>query len=94
MRESPSVKIMEILKAYEALIDYHDPYVLTFPKMRKYNFELNSIKIKPSILSSYDAVVLCTDHDNIDYKVILKNSALIIDTRGKYRKEFPNVVKA
>ena len=94
MRESPSVKIIEILKANEALIDYHDPYVLTFPKMRKYNFELNSIKIKPSILSSYDAVVLCTDHDNVDYKMILKNSALIIDTRGKYRKEFANVVKA
>lgn len=94
MRESPSLRIMEILKAHEALIDYHDPNVPTFPKMRKYKFDLNSIEIKPSMLNFYDAVVLCTDHDNVDYEMILNNSDLIIDTRGKYRKGFANVVKA
>ena len=62
--------------------------------MRKYNFELCSTDINPSMLSSYDAVVLCTDHDKLDYEMVLKNSALIIDTRGKYRTNSEKVVKA
>ena len=62
--------------------------------MRKYNFELYSTDINPSMLSSYDAVVLCTDHDKLDYEMVLKNSALIIDTRGKYRTNSEKVVKA
>lgn len=94
MRESPSIKIMEILKSLEALIEYHDPHVAKFPRMRKYNFELYSTDINPSMLSSYDAVVLCTDHDKLDYEMVLKNSALIIDTRGKYRTNSEKVVKA
>lgn len=94
MRESPSVEIMELLKLREATIDYHDPYVLIFPKMRNHNFKLSSIELKPANLKKYDAVILTTDHDNIDYEMVLKNSKLIIDTRGKYRKQADNVVRA
>ena len=94
MRESPSVEIMELLKLREATIDYHDPYVLIFPKMRNHNFKLSSIELKPANLKKYDAVILTTDHDNIDYEMVLKNSKLIIDSRGKYRKQADNVVRA
>ena len=73
---------------------YSDPYVLTFPKMRKYNFDLQSIDINPESLSQMDCIVIITDHDIFDYAMIQNNSKLIIDTRGRYPKTLNNVIRA
>ena len=43
-----------------------------------------SVSLQPKIISNYDLVVITTDHDNIDYKLIYDNAPLILDTRGKY----------
>ena len=94
MRESPSVFVMEHLRDRGALIEYSDPNVSVFPPMREHHFNLVSIDLTPSVLSSYDAVVLLTDHSDFDYGMILHNASLIIDTRGKYRGTHQNVVKA
>lgn len=94
MRESPSVFLMEKLRDDGAVLDYHDPHVPVFPKMREHNFDLKSVPLTAESLQKYDCVVLATDHDKFDYDLILKNAKLIIDTRGKYRKESPNLVKA
>jgi len=82
-RESPAFVIFEKLHSLGASIDYSDPYFPQMPKTRKHNFNKKSIDIIPKHLKSYDLVVLCTDHDLFNYELILKNSKLILDTRGK-----------
>jgi UDP-N-acetyl-D-glucosamine dehydrogenase len=93
-RESPSVLVMEILRARGAIVEYSDPYAPTFPRMREHSFDLSSVELTRENLESFDAVVLLTDHSSFDYDAILEHSALIVDTRGKYRTMHPRVVKA
>lgn len=94
MRESPSVELMEILQAKGALVEYSDPHVPVFPRMREHFFELSSVELSAEKLQSYDCVLLATNHDDFNYDQILKNSKLIVDTRGVYLKPAANVVKA
>jgi UDP-N-acetyl-D-glucosamine dehydrogenase len=94
MRESPSVEIMELLHARGAAVSYSDPHVPAFPKMRRHHFDLTSVDISPVLLSGMDCVLVATDHDAFDYDLIQKNSRLIVDTRGRYRRKYANVVKA
>lgn len=94
MRESPSVRLMELLSAKGAIISYSDPWVPVFPKMRNHHFDLNSVKATVDVLANMDCVVIATDHDVFDYVSILENSPLIVDTRGRFRQAFSHVVKA
>ncbi|MCY7294386.1 nucleotide sugar dehydrogenase [Alteromonas sp. a30] len=94
MRESPSVEIMEMLKEKGAHLAYSDPHVPVFPKMRQHEFDLSSVELTPENLASYDVVLVATDHDRFDYSLIQQHAKLIVDTRGKYLKNFENVVKA
>ncbi len=94
MRESPSVELMEILQKRGAVLEYSDPHVPVFPKMRKHNFNLKSVELKPETVSEFDLVLLATDHDAFDYDMLLERSAIIVDTRGKYPGEKENVIKA
>lgn len=84
MRESPSVEVMEIIRRWGGDVHYHDPYIPAFPRMRQHSFDLKSVDLTPATIASYDAVVLLTDHRNVDYGMILSNAQLIVDTRGKY----------
>ena len=96
LRESPSLVLMDKLQKYGAKLEYSDPHVPVIPHMREhhFNFDLKSIELNASMLKNFDVVVLTTDHDKFDYDMIQKNSRLVVDTRGKYRGHFPNVIKA
>lgn len=94
MRESPSVELMELIEAKGAIVAYSDPHVPVFPKMREHHFELSSEPMTADNISSFDAVVLATDHDKFDYELIKQHARLIIDSRGKYRAPAENVIKA
>ena len=94
MRESPSVELMEKLVKKGALVEYSDPHVPVFPKMREHYFDLASVELTAESLGHYDCVLLATNHDAFDYDLIRNNATVIIDTRGVYRETFPNVVKA
>lgn len=94
MRESPSVMVMEILRAKGVTVEYSDPNVPVFPKMREHRFDLRSVELTAEQIASYDCVVVLTDHSNFPYEKILEHANLIVDTRGKYRETFENVVKA
>lgn len=94
MRESPSVELMELLQSKGAIVDYSDPHVPTFPKMREHHFELDSVELTADSLAAFDCVLLATDHDNFDYDLIADKASLIIDTRGRYKGEMDNLVKA
>ena len=94
MRESPSVEIMEQLQEHGALIDYSDPYVPVFPKMRRYSFDLKTIELTKENIQSYDCIIVATNHDDFDYPTIAKHAKLIVDTRGVYRGLNENIVNA
>lgn len=86
LRESPSLKLIELLQKHGALVHYNDDYVTSIPKLRKYNFSKKSVKITPSNLKKFDLILLSTDHSYYDYTMILKNSRIIIDTRNGFGK--------
>ncbi|MBO9665560.1 MAG: nucleotide sugar dehydrogenase [Bdellovibrio sp.] len=94
MRESPSVMIMEHLRDKGAVIDYADPHVPVFPKMREHKFDLRAVDVTATTIASYDCIVVATDHDKFDYSMIQKSAKLIVDARGRYRGGYENVVKA
>jgi UDP-N-acetyl-D-glucosamine dehydrogenase len=94
MRESPSVMLMEKLRDLGAEVAYSDPHIPVFPKMREHHFNLTSIELSAKKLSTYDCVLLATDHDKFDYERIKNNSKLIVDSRGRYLVAAPNIIKA
>lgn len=95
MRESPSVTILELLRSMGAEIAYSDPNVAKFPKLRTHSdLDLVSIEVTPEALASYDCVVLATDHDEFDYRMIKDHSRLIVDTRGKYLEPAEHIFKS
>ncbi len=81
LRESPSLAVMELLQARGARVDYNDPYFSHLGRMRRYNFQLDSVELTPENLSRYDAVVIATDHSSYDYEFVARHSRLVIDTR-------------
>ncbi|MCH8492485.1 MAG: nucleotide sugar dehydrogenase [Idiomarina sp.] len=94
MRESPSVEIMELIRAKGAEVAYSDPHVPKFPRMREHKFDLTSVQLTSESLGEFDAIVLATDHDKFDYDAIYEYAQLIIDSRGKYRDLNGKVIKA
>jgi UDP-N-acetyl-D-glucosamine dehydrogenase len=84
MRESPTLKLMQLLESRRARVDYFDPYIPEVPKTREHpEFAgWRSISFDPSGLSAYDAVLIATDHEGVDYKTLVDRSRLIIDTRN------------
>jgi UDP-N-acetyl-D-glucosamine dehydrogenase len=84
MRESPSLKLIEILRQKGAEVEYNDPYVPVLPKTRRYNLEMSSVDISGDKISGYDVVILSADHSVYDYKFILERAKLIIDTRNAF----------
>ena len=94
IRESPSVELMELLREKGALVDYTDPHIPVFPKMRRHRFELKSIDPKPEVIAKYDVLLLATDHAKFDYAMFKRHAQLIVDTRGVYQENADNLVKA
>ena len=82
LRESPALKIIELLQQEGAKISYHDPYFPRLHKMRRYDFRLSSIDLTPEALSGYDAVLIATNHSSYDYDSIVRNARLVVDTRN------------
>jgi UDP-N-acetyl-D-glucosamine dehydrogenase len=80
LRESPALTIIEELQRRGGEVAYNDPY---FPKVgrgRKYNLQMTCTPMEA--LDQYDCVLIVTDHSNYDYKRIVNDSKLVVDTRN------------
>ena len=86
LRESPSLKLMEIIAEKGGLADYHDPYIPKLGRTRHYNFEMKSVELTAKTLKGYDAVVISTDHSVFDMDFIVRHANLVIDTRNATAK--------
>ena len=95
-RESPAFEVLWQLQQLGADIRYHDPHIPQPPAMRSWKgLELrDSVEPTPERLREQDAVVIVTDHSDIDYGEVLEHASLIVDTRGVYRELHENVVGA
>jgi UDP-N-acetyl-D-glucosamine dehydrogenase len=86
VRESPALEIMELLQARGAQLAFSDSYIPRLHKMRHYDFShMSSVSLTKELLESQDAVVIATDHSNVDYHFVVENAALIVDTRNVTR---------
>ncbi len=86
LRESPSLRIIALLKDKGAVVDYHDPYFPRLPKMRNYDLGMAAVELTAEALASYDAVVIVTDHSSYDYAAIVRHARLVVDTRNATKK--------
>jgi UDP-N-acetyl-D-glucosamine dehydrogenase len=82
LRESPALRVIELLQERGAQVDYHDPYFPRLHKMRRYDLQLSCIELTAVALASYAAVVIVTDHSSYDYEFIARHAQLVIDTRN------------
>ncbi len=84
IRESPSLKLIEIIEERGGTADFHDPYVAVIPPTREHGALKGraSVALTPSSLADYDAIVIATDHDDVDYALIAAHAKLVIDTRN------------
>jgi UDP-N-acetyl-D-glucosamine dehydrogenase len=86
LRESPSLKIIELLQQHGARVDYNDPYFPQLHKMRHYDYShMRSADISPKSLAGYDCVLIATDHSAYDYQAIVDAAPLVVDTRNATR---------
>lgn len=88
MRESPALKIIELLERRGARVAYFDPFVPVIPQTREHA-ELagwKSVAWRADLAVDYDAVLIVTDHDNVDYGALAAHAPLIVDTRNACRK--------
>jgi UDP-N-acetyl-D-glucosamine dehydrogenase len=87
LRESPSLKLLELLTGRGAVLDYNDPFFPMLFKMRHYDFSnMRSVALSPDRLANYDCVLIATDHTSYDYDAIVRDAKLVVDTRNATRR--------
>ena len=83
MRESPALDVIRLLEQQGAEVRYHDPYV---PKFREDGHEHSSVPLSDDELAKSDAVVIVTDHSNVDYQRVVHLAKVVVDTRNATAK--------
>ena len=86
-RESPAFTIMELLAARGAEFAYYDPHVAEIHRTRDHSSLAGrrSIAWTPAALRHYDAALIVTDHDDVDYPTLVRESRLVVDSRNATR---------
>jgi len=80
LRESPSLTIIELLQKAGAEVGYHDPYFPFVGRGRKYDLQMKRSPLEN--LGQYDCVLIVTDHSDYDYRRIVQEAQLVVDTRN------------
>src|ERR1700731_953249 len=80
LRESPALTIIELLQKDGAQVSYHDPFFPFIGKGRKYDLQMKRTELEN--LGQYDCVLIVTDHSDYDYRRIVQEAQLVVDTRN------------
>jgi UDP-N-acetyl-D-glucosamine dehydrogenase len=92
LRESPALTIIELLQKRGARVEYNDPYFPTVGKGRKYDLNMTSTPLEK--IPEFDCVVIVTDHSQYDFRAIVDQAKLVVDTRNATRGiEAANIFK-
>ena len=85
-RESPALKIIELLELEGAQVSYNDPHIPHCTPMRRYpELDMQSVPLTEEVLRQADCVLLVTDHSAYDYPWIAAHTRLIVDTRNAFQ---------
>lgn len=79
-RESPAIRVIEILRKNMAEVDYYDPWIFKYQKHSRIVKGLE--KINPEIVKSYDLIIVTTAHTNVDYQMVQENAKAVFDTKN------------
>jgi UDP-N-acetyl-D-glucosamine dehydrogenase len=79
VRESPALDVIRLLEARGARVSFHDPHV---DRIREEGTEHIGVPLTAELLGSADAVVIVTDHDKVDYELVVEHAQLVVDTRN------------
>jgi UDP-N-acetyl-D-glucosamine dehydrogenase len=82
LRKSPALDIIEILQKNNTSVSYHDPLI---PYLKLNHINLKSVALNKGVIKKFDCVVIATEHSNVDYKLLLKDSRMIFDVRNVYQ---------
>lgn len=84
MRETPALKLWELLEDRKANVDYYDSFIPAIPKTREHieYAGIKSVQLTPEVIQSYDAVLVVTDHSDVDYNMVVQNARMVVDTRN------------
>ena len=99
IRESPSLKLIDLIERRGAFANYHDPYVDTIPVTREHPTLAGrrSTPLTAETVSDADAVLIATDHDGIDYRLVVEMASIVVDTRNACHRaglDHPKILKA
>ncbi len=99
LRESPALKLISLIEKRGARIDYYDPFIPVVPMTREHAdiAGRKAIAFNAETIAAYDAVVVATDHDDVDYGLLVNHAKLIVDTRNACRRagfDQPHIVAA
>lgn len=79
-RESPALRVIEVLQREKAEVEFFDPWVAEYKyKGQKYQ---GIEEITPEIIASYDLIMVTSAHSNVDYDMVQKNAVAIFDTKN------------
>jgi UDP-N-acetyl-D-glucosamine dehydrogenase len=94
-RESVTFKVMELLTAKRAQVEYNDPYIPVIKPRREYKQFVGKKSVPLENINRYDMVVVLTDHSAYDYAKIVEQSKIVVDTRNACGKiESNKIIKA
>ncbi len=88
IRESPSFALIELLERRGSKVDFHDPHVDEIPMTREHSdlAGRKSTELTAEQVAKYNAVLVSTDHDGIDYRLVAENAKLVVDTRNAFAR--------
>jgi len=88
MRESPALTLIGMLESAGAVVAYHDPYIARIKPSREHGHltDRRSVPLTAKRIAAADAVLIVTDHDAVDYKLVAKHARLVVDTRNAMAK--------
>lgn len=79
-RESPALRVIEVLKREQANVDFYDPWIAEYKYKGKKHQGIK--EISPEVVADYDLIMITTAHTNVDYDMIQKNAVAIFDTKN------------
>jgi UDP-N-acetyl-D-glucosamine dehydrogenase len=82
VRESPALKVVEMLREWNIDVNYHDPYIPDYPKSRHGDMGLSSIPLTEETVTDHDLVLILTDHSDIDYQWVVNHAKVVVDSRN------------
>jgi UDP-N-acetyl-D-glucosamine dehydrogenase len=87
IRESPALDVIRLLEEKGAVVDYSDPFI---PSFRENGHERRGVALDSGTLAAADAVVIVTDHTDVDWQAVVDGASLVIDTRNATRRTRPS----